>query len=247
MTGTSLARLRLKSVWRRQGEALAQAMTVAQAAAHCGVHPTTGFRWRHRFLRAPAALREPLGGIVEADETFFRLSFKGSHGWRRGQGPPGRGPKRRGTKARLAGLSIEQVPVLIARDRAGATQGRVLADRGIEALDAALGPALPADAVLCTDALPAMAALARRRGIRHEAVNLRAGERVRDGAWHIQNVNAYHSRLKGWTARFKGIATHYPPSYLAWRHAQERLQHPADPMTWLDRARMPTTPLTNAN
>src|SRR5204863_9016950 len=71
LTGTSLARLRKKACWLRYGEALAAGMSLTKAAAHCGVHLTTSFRWRHRFLRAPAAAREALGGVVEADETFF--------------------------------------------------------------------------------------------------------------------------------------------------------------------------------
>src|SRR5947209_12038907 len=71
LTGTSLARPRQHACWLRYGEALAAGMTLARAAAHCGVHLTTSFRWRHRFLRAPAATREALAGVVEADETFF--------------------------------------------------------------------------------------------------------------------------------------------------------------------------------
>src|SRR5690349_265582 len=90
LTGTSLARLRKKACWLRYGEALAAGMSLAEAAAHCGVHLTTSFRCRHRFLRAPAAAREALGGVVEADETFFRRSHKGSRRWRRGDAPPAR-------------------------------------------------------------------------------------------------------------------------------------------------------------
>ena len=111
LTGTSLARLREKACWLRYGEALAAGMSLAKAAAHCGVHLTTSFRWRHRFLRAPAAAREAPGGVVEADETFFRRSHKGSRRWRRGDAPPGRGPRRRGKR----GLSAEQVPAPLAR------------------------------------------------------------------------------------------------------------------------------------
>lgn len=36
------------------------------------------------------------------------------------------------------------------------------------------------------------------------------------GLYHIQNVNALHSRLKQWIARFKGVATKYLDNYLAW-------------------------------
>src|SRR5437763_9319921 len=105
LTGTSLARLRKKACWLRYGEALAAGMSLAKAAAHCGVHLTTSFRCRHRFLRAPAATREALGGVVEADETFFRRSHKGSRRWRCGDAPPGRGPHRRGERASRRGRS----------------------------------------------------------------------------------------------------------------------------------------------
>ncbi len=50
--------------------------SLAKTAELCGVHPTTAFRWRHRFLRAPAS-DKPLRGIVETDETFVPESFKG--------------------------------------------------------------------------------------------------------------------------------------------------------------------------
>ena len=42
-----------------------------------------------------------------------------------------------------------------------------------------------------------------------------AGHRVRDD-WHVQNVNAYVSRLSGWTQRFKSVATKYLGSCLGW-------------------------------
>ena len=50
----------------------------------------------------------------------------------------------------------------------------------------------------------------------HIALNASAGERT-DGSYHIQNVNAYISRLKQWMARFKAVATKYLASYLGWR------------------------------
>ena len=37
------------------------------------------------------------------------------------------------------------------------------------------------------------------------------------GAAHVQNVNAYHSRLRAWLRPFHGVATRYLPNYLAWR------------------------------
>ena len=136
LTGTPLARLRKKAAWLAFAEALSDGTTVAAAAERCGVAPSTSFRWRHRFLRAKTAESEVLGGIVEADETFFRLSFKGSRRWQGGAEPaPDRPPKKRGTRAQKRGLSHEQVAVLVARDRSGATRACVLQDRSAQAID----------------------------------------------------------------------------------------------------------------
>jgi transposase-like protein len=61
-------------------------------------------------------------------------------------------------------------------------------------------------------------AFARDTGITHETINLQAGIRVR-GAIHVQNVNAYHGRLRGWLLPFRGVASRYLPNYLGWRWA----------------------------
>ncbi len=47
------------------------------------------------------------------------------------------------------------------------------------------------------------------------------GARVIAGVYHIQNVNAYDSRLKQWMRRFYGVATNLE-NYLGWRRWLER-------------------------
>jgi hypothetical protein len=42
------------------------------------------------------------------------------------------------------------------------------------------------------------------------------------GVYHIQNVNAYDSRLKNWIRRFHGVATKYLDSYLGWFRTLDR-------------------------
>ena len=71
------------------------------------------------------------------------------------------------------------------------------------------------DAVLVTDGKAVYGRFAKALGIRHEAVNLRAGIRVR-GAYHVQNVNRWHASLKTWITRFHGVATKYLGRYLGW-------------------------------
>lgn len=216
LTGTPLAHLRKRQQWACHAQALIQGVSVREAARRCGVDKNTAFLWRHRFLRQAAGYRaEHEGGIVEADETFFLQSFKGQRHLPR--------PARcRGGVAAKRGISAEQVPVLVVRDRSGQT-----ADFKLEKLDAphvmaVLRPLIDRDAVLCTDSAGVYAAFARATGIAHRPVNIQQGRRVIEGAFHIQNVNAYDSRLKGWMRRFHGVATRYLESYLGWRRMLER-------------------------
>ena len=50
---------------------------------------------------------------------------------------------------------------------------------------------------------------------------------------HINNVNAYHGRLKQWLARFNGVATKNLPNYLGWRRALEAWGDQATPQSWI--------------
>lgn len=77
---------------------------------------------------------------------------------------------------------------------------------------------LEPDVLLVTDSHAAYRSFAREAGITHEAVKLQAGIRVR-GAIHVHNVNACHSRLRGWLQAFHGVASRYLGNYLGWRRA----------------------------
>ena len=57
--------------------------------------------------------------------------------------------------------------------------------------------------------------------IKHYAVNSARGECRRE-PWHIQNVNAYHSRFKQWMMRFRGVAISHLPNDLGWFRALDR-------------------------
>ena len=197
LTGTALARLRKKDKWLGFSGALVASQALRPAAATLGVHRNTALRWRHRFLNALKADRAPtLKGITEADETYFLESRKGCRKLERA-------PRRRGGKASKPGLSGELVCVLVARDRTGQTLDWVTGAGQMSKaqLSGALQPVLARDALLVSDGNPTYRYFAQDAGISHDAIN--ASVRVL-GAVHIQNVNAYHGRLKQWLNRFHG-------------------------------------------
>lgn len=230
LTGTPLARLRRKERWFDYSRALIEGLTVRKAAERCGVAKTTSFRWRHRFLADVAGLKDSnLTGIVEADETYFPLSFKGSR-----QLP--RPPHRRGHATHQRGTGEDQIPVLVLRDRHGATADFKLTAATQAEEAPCIGQVIAADAVLCTDGGASLKGAARQAGIAHRPLNQSAGIRVLAGVYHIQNVNAYDSRLKTWMKRFHGVATKYLENYLGWRRQLERCGKQISPDTMLQAA-----------
>jgi len=157
LTGTPLAGLHYPDRWQDQARALISGETIAKAATRCGVDYTTAFRWRHRFLEALNRDKPTrLSGIVEADETFVLESFKGKR-----RGLP-RAARKRGGKASKRGLSAEQIPVLVARDRTGATIDAVLPRLDAASITTVLGQVISRPAELCCDGGTAIKAFARR-------------------------------------------------------------------------------------
>ena len=217
LTDTPLAGLRHKAKWMDYAKQLVEGTSIRKSAAAVGIHPNTAFRWRHRFLSLPNDQQAiSLAGIAEADETYFLESQKG-----RRQGLS-RAPRKRGGKASQRGLSAEQTAVLICRDRTGNTADFILEKADKAHIGAVLKPLLAADVILCTDGEKALAAVAKEMGITHRPINLAAGQRIVAGVYHVQNVNAYDSRLKEWMRRFLGVATRYLGNYLGWRRLIER-------------------------
>ncbi len=226
-TGTGMARLRKKDRWPDQAQAMIEGVSLAKAAERCSVHPTTAYRWRHRFLSAPA-LDKPhtLQGIVEADETFILELFKG-----RRSGLT-REARKRGGKARHAGAFADNIPVLVARDRSGATTDAVLPEDTAVCITQALASAMsPANVLVCDGGRP-LRSFARRAKIPVRVVPAPGKPLPGEPEIHINNVNAYHSRLKEWLRRFHGVATRNLPNYLGWRRALEAGAG-AGPHDWL--------------
>ena len=132
--------------------------------------------------------------------------------------------RKRGGAASRPGISRELDCILVARDRSGQTIDAVTGRGALTAaqLEQHLLPRLDRQALLVTDSNAAYRAFSRCHGIAHQTVNLRQGVRVRssiEGAIHVQNVNAYHSRFRRWLARFHGVASRYLPNYLGWHWA----------------------------
>ena len=161
LTGTPLAKLRQKERWLNYAAALNNALPVRKAAKACKINKNTAFKWRHRFLEAQNYSKDQaLAGIAEVDEIFLLESFKG-------QRTLPRAARKRGGVAAKPGLSAEQIPVLIARNRTGSHIDAVLPDRSEAAVRTVLeGKLSKKDTLLCMDGDKALIAFAEAEEIR---------------------------------------------------------------------------------
>ncbi|MBR6663423.1 MAG: IS1595 family transposase, partial [Alphaproteobacteria bacterium] len=99
--------------------------SIRKAAEKCGINKSTAFEWRHKILDALQNMDESvkLDGIVEGDENFFYISYKGNHNNSKFVMP--RESHHRGKQTHIRGLSHEKVCVPCAINRNGLSIAKV--------------------------------------------------------------------------------------------------------------------------
>src|SRR5271165_5884820 len=125
--------------------------------------------------------------------------------------------------ASLASDKPATLAVIVARDRQGATTDAVLPKLNRVSITAALGGAVTSANEFCCDGGSAIVAFARKARIPTHILPAPGKPSPQAPDFHINNVNAYHSRFKGWMRRFHGVATKNLSNYLGWRRTLEAL------------------------
>lgn len=213
LTGTPMHWSHRSKEWLLAARYMAEGLSLRQTARRmramhgCHVHYVTLFHWRHKLLKPLAEAQAPqLSGIVECDEMFVRESHKGkqlTHRLPWSKQPPPRG------------ISRHQVCILTARDRNRRTIARAVGYGRLrpEWLQPCLAPMLTPGATLVTDGESAYRWVPARCQVNHEVLS---NYKEVNGILHLQNINAYHSRLRRFLKRFRGVGTRYLDNYLSW-------------------------------
>ena len=199
------------SLWSAYLDLLFEQKSVRHISKQLEIGHTTAFYWRHKVLNALRALIERkkpiMKGIVEADETYLPLSFKGQ------KSALPREAKKRGSAAPKRGISKEQVCVLVATDRTKNSHmhpvclGRLRSKH----LEEQLGNRISRSSVLVTDKHSSYIPFCKHQKISHK--RLARSNQVK-GDYHIQTVNSLHSHMKDHLRPYKGVATKYLTNYL---------------------------------
>lgn len=203
--------------WKRYIRCMVNGLSIRKSAELCDIHRNTSFIWRHKILDALQKAWEPivLEGIVEADETFFAVSYKGNH--KKSAFVMPRKPHKRGKSIKVRGLSAEQVCVPCAIDRSGQAISRIanLGRVNTKNLHSIFDNKIEDDATLCTDKMNAYVRFANKNSL--NLIQLKSGKAMK-GIYNIQRINSYHSKLKLFLRPFKGVSTKYLNNYLMWHN-----------------------------
>lgn len=186
--------------------------SIRKSAEIVEIDIATSFFLRHKILDC---IRSFFGvgsveGVIEADEVFFAESFKGTK--------PSKMPRKsrkRGKQVKKRGISNEQVCIATAIDRHGnlimelLCRGRMKHQQLEKLYDGRIGD----NSILCTDSHKSYVQFSKDFSLEHKRI--KRGKH-KEGIYHIQHINAVHSKLKKWMNRFNGVATKYISNYMYW-------------------------------
>ena len=232
VTGT---RKKIK-VWEKYIECMMLGLSVRKTAEMCGIHRNTAFIWRHKILDALRKRNADvvLEGIIEADETFFPVSYKGNHTNSLTFTMP-RPARHRGNDhvfieveqddgnveivmmGNKRGLSLDKVCVPCAVNRKGGAVAVVgkLGKVSYPCVEKALGNRIKEYSTICTDCEKAYKNLSQQHGLNLIQFT---DSKSKKGIYNIQHINSYHSQLKNFLYHFKGVSTKYLNNYLVWHN-----------------------------
>jgi len=188
-------------------------LTLKQTAQEVGISKTSAFAWRHKVLEAIKDYQEviELSGEIQIDETYFLLNMKGP--WA-GKDMP-RKAKKKGAPSLYRGVSNEQVCVLVAIDEHDQVltkiigQGNPLKDN----IQSVLIDHVKQGSHWITDSKSAYVDVASQLNCSITQVPPRKHTK---GDYNLGIMNSYHSGLKTWFKRFRGVSTKHLESYLMW-------------------------------
>lgn len=124
--------------------------------------------------------------------------------------------RKRGKEVTKRGISSEQVCVLTGLDRYGNIYMELICKGRFKHTDLnrVLDGHIENGSILCTDSHKGYLQFVLDYELEHKRI--KSGRYLTDDLYSIQRLNSFHSRLKNWMSRFKGVSTKYLANYLYW-------------------------------
>lgn len=192
--------------------------SLKQTAEKCGIHLNTALEWRHKLHEAVSNSKkeEQLSGVIEMDETYPTVSYKGNHSKNKEFTMP-REAHKRGSQVSKRGLSNELLCIPCAVDETGNVIGRsikcgAVSYAGLNALYSK--DIITENSTIVTDSCKAYILLAS--DCKSELIQIAAGEHT-NSEYNIQRVNSFHTSFMTLiNYKHRGVSSKHVNGYLAW-------------------------------
>ena len=211
-----------EDTWEKYIGLLLDSAPLTRCAKECKISVRTAFIWRHKILNALQKDQDNrvLAGIVEADEMFVHVSYKGNHTKSKRFTMP-REPFERGSDNR--DNFSPKVCLVFAVERNGQCYGEAVGvgHPTLKMLSHAFNDRICPESIMITDKGHVMKNYFRKRQD-IEFIRLESSVTGRHdggppeirGAYHIQHVNNAHHRFRDFLRRYCGVSTKYLNHYV---------------------------------
>jgi transposase-like protein len=213
------------SLWNKYIDLMCKKLSLREIAKELNIHKNTAFLWRHKILSTLSNIKsEKLSGLVEADETYFRESQKGSRNLTREKHRSGKSKlthnqlcgfygitqeEYNGMK-RKRGLSNNQVCVLTALDRKNNYFGKPVGYGKMKPTYLkSIKSVISRKSTLITDGEPV-----------YKKLNVARHKKLVSGlskskVYNLGRIDELHTSMKGLlNGTFRGVATKYLDNYV---------------------------------
>lgn len=208
--------------WEKYIELLLDSASLERCAKECNISVRTAFIWRHKILNAMQKDQSNrcLAGIIEVDELYVSVSYKGNHKKSKKFTMP-RAPYRRGGDNMVR--TERKACVVCAVERNGQTYAETVGtgQPTIRMLKHSFNERLLPDSLVISDksiglrnyfnnhtSLELVQLLSKKeRNKRHSPPQVK-------GIYHVQTVNSLHKRFRTFIRKYNGVSTKYLNHYI---------------------------------
>lgn len=206
--------------WKTYIENMLEGHSLAECANRCGISIPTAHIWRHKVLNALSehSFNHPYDGLMEMDEMFVRISYKGNHTKSNNFVMPRVAHKRGGDGHDPSNKAKVSVVCVVERGKgfSGAIPCRGFINQPV--LENLFNGKLSDESVVMTDGLRAYKQFLDTTNAQHIILPRFGGAITKArvvGPYHLNNVNAMHSRFRSFLYPYKGVSTKFLNNYLA--------------------------------
>ena len=205
------------SVWATYMNCMLDKKSIRECAEICNISLKTSFNWRHKILDVLSNMMNDvnLNGIIESDETFTAVSYKGNHTKSKTFIMPRKSHKR-GGDIHIRGLSREQVCIFCSLNLNNLSYGKIsnLGKPNWKSIYNVIKDNVEKGSIFVTDDFSGYDKVCDKLDLDHIAIKRGT---YTNGTFNIQKINSYHTYFKDLiNNRFRGVATKYLNNYIVY-------------------------------